>query len=54
VTSSVCRSVTPRQYTTNYQVVYTAIFISVLPLVILYILFRRWFIQGVMAGAVKG
>jgi len=42
------------QYTTNYQVVYTAIFISVLPLVILYVLFRRWFIQGVMAGAVKG
>jgi ABC-type glycerol-3-phosphate transport system permease component len=42
------------QYTTNYQVVYTAIFVSVIPLVVLYILFRRWFIEGVMAGAVKG
>ena len=42
------------QYTTNFQVVYTAIFVSVLPLVVLYIVFRRWFIEGVMAGAVKG
>ena len=42
------------QYTTNYQVVYTAIFVSVIPLLVLYVLFRRWFIQGVMAGAVKG
>lgn len=42
------------QYTTNYQVVYTAIFVSVVPLLVLYIVFRRWFIEGVMAGAVKG
>lgn len=42
------------QYTTNYQVAYTAIFVSILPLVILYIVFRRWFIRGAMAGAVKG
>lgn len=42
------------QYTTNYQVVYTAVFVSIVPLVVLYIVFRRWFIQGVMAGAVKG
>ena len=42
------------QYTTNYQVVYTAIFVSIIPLVVLYFTFRRWFIQGVMSGAVKG
>jgi raffinose/stachyose/melibiose transport system permease protein len=42
------------QYTTNYQVAYTAIFVSILPLVTLYIIFRRWFIRGAMAGAIKG
>jgi raffinose/stachyose/melibiose transport system permease protein len=42
------------QYTTNYQVVYTAIFVSILPLVVLYLAFRRWFIRGALAGAVKG
>lgn len=42
------------KYSTNFQVVFTAIFVSVIPLLVLYILFRRWFIQGVMAGAVKG
>jgi ABC-type glycerol-3-phosphate transport system permease component len=35
-------------------VIYTGVFISVLPLVIVYVVFRRWFISGVMAGAVKG
>jgi ABC-type glycerol-3-phosphate transport system permease component len=42
------------QYTTNFQVIYTGVFVSVLPLVIVYVAFRRWFISGVMAGAVKG
>jgi ABC-type glycerol-3-phosphate transport system permease component len=42
------------QYTTNYQVVYTAIFVSILPLVLVYIFFRRWFIRGLLAGAIKG
>ena len=41
-------------YTTNYQVSYTGIFVSVLPLVLIYILFRDWFIKGAMSGAVKG
>lgn len=41
-------------YTTNYQVSYTGIFISILPLVIIYLLFRNWFIQGAMSGAIKG
>jgi raffinose/stachyose/melibiose transport system permease protein len=41
-------------YTTNYQVSYTGIFVSVLPLLLIYIMFRNWFIRGVMSGAVKG
>ncbi len=42
------------QYTTNYQITYTGVFVSVLPLVVVYLLLRDWFIRGVMAGAVKG
>jgi len=42
------------QYTTNFQVVFTGVFVSILPLVILYLLFRKWFIAGVMEGAIKG
>jgi ABC-type glycerol-3-phosphate transport system permease component len=41
-------------YSTNFQVIYTGVLVSVLPLVIVYIAFRRWFISGVMSGAVKG
>jgi ABC-type glycerol-3-phosphate transport system permease component len=41
-------------YTTNYQVSYTGIFISIIPLVVIYIMFRSWFIRGAMSGAVKG
>lgn len=41
-------------YTTNFQVTYTGIFVSIIPLVIIYILFRNWFIQGAMSGAIKG
>ncbi len=42
------------QYTTNFQVVFTGVFVSILPLVLLYILFRKWFVAGVMEGAIKG
>jgi ABC-type glycerol-3-phosphate transport system permease component len=41
-------------YTTNYQVSYTGIFVSVIPLVLIYIMFRNWFIRGAMSGAIKG
>jgi ABC-type glycerol-3-phosphate transport system permease component len=41
------------QYTTNYQVSFTGIFISIVPLIIVYILFRHWFIEGAMSGAIK-
>lgn len=41
-------------YTTNYQVSFTGIFVSVLPLVLIYIMFRDWFVRGAMSGAIKG
>ena len=41
-------------YTTNYQVSYTGIFVSVLPLIFIYFMFRNWFIEGAMSGAIKG
>jgi ABC-type glycerol-3-phosphate transport system permease component len=42
------------QFSTNYQVIYACVFASVIPLVIVYIIFRRFFVEGVMAGAIKG
>jgi raffinose/stachyose/melibiose transport system permease protein len=42
------------QFSTNYQVIYACVFASVVPLVIVYVIFRRFFVEGVMAGAVKG
>ncbi len=42
------------QFSTNYQVIYSAIFASIIPLAVLYLIFRRFFVEGVMAGAVKG
>jgi len=42
------------QFSTNFQVIYSAIFASVVPMVIVYLLFRRLFVEGVMAGAIKG
>lgn len=42
------------QYTTNFRVVFTGVFVSIIPLVIIYFLFRKWFISGVLEGAVKG
>ncbi len=41
-------------YSSNYQVIYTGVFLSILPLLVVYILFHRLFVQGAMAGAVKG
>ncbi len=42
------------QFSTNFQVIYSGIFASIVPLVIVYILFRSYFVEGVMAGAIKG
>jgi ABC-type glycerol-3-phosphate transport system permease component len=42
------------QFSTNFQVIYSAIFASVIPLVLVYLMFRRMFVQGALAGAIKG
>ncbi len=42
------------QFSTNFQVIYAAILSSVIPLVAVYLAFRKLFVQGVLAGAVKG
>ncbi|MCS6825275.1 MAG: carbohydrate ABC transporter permease [Caldilinea sp.] len=42
------------QFSTNFQLIYSAILASIVPLVLVYLLFRRFFVEGVMAGAIKG
>ena len=42
------------EYQTNFQMQYAAILASVVPLIVLYLIFRRFFIEGVMSGAIKG
>ncbi len=42
------------QFSTNFQVIYAAIVASVVPIILVYLVFRRFFVEGVMAGAVKG
>jgi ABC-type glycerol-3-phosphate transport system permease component len=42
------------QFSTNFQVIYAAMFASVIPLVLVYLMFRRMFVQGALAGAIKG
>jgi ABC-type glycerol-3-phosphate transport system permease component len=42
------------QNTTNFQAIYTTIFVSIVPLVLVYLMFRQWFIRGALAGAIKG
>lgn len=41
-------------YSTNFQIIYTGVFVSVMPLLLVYLLLRRLFIRSVMAGAIKG
>lgn len=45
---------TAGQFSTNFQVIYSGIFASVVPLVVVYLMFRSFFVEGVMSGAIKG
>ncbi|MGC8878738.1 MAG: carbohydrate ABC transporter permease [Anaerolineae bacterium] len=45
---------TAGQFSTNFQVIYSGVFASILPLLVVYLIFRRFFVEGVMAGAIKG
>jgi ABC-type glycerol-3-phosphate transport system permease component len=42
------------EYRTNFQMQYATLLASIVPLAVVYLIFRRFFIQGVMAGAIKG
>ncbi|TDQ41219.1 carbohydrate ABC transporter permease [Aureibacillus halotolerans] len=42
------------QYATNYPMLFTGVIISSLPMVLVYIFLQRYFVAGMMAGAVKG
>lgn len=42
------------QYSTNYQIIYSGVFISILPLFIIYLVFQKRFVSNLLAGAVKG
>jgi ABC-type glycerol-3-phosphate transport system permease component len=41
-------------YRTNFQMVYASVLASILPLALVYLVFRRFFIHGVLSGAIKG
>jgi raffinose/stachyose/melibiose transport system permease protein len=41
-------------YSTNFQIIFTGVFVSVLPLLLVYLLLRKLFVRSVMSGAIKG
>jgi raffinose/stachyose/melibiose transport system permease protein len=41
-------------YSTNFQIIFTGVFVSVMPLLLIYLLLRGLFVRSVMAGAIKG
>lgn len=44
----------PTQHGTDYGPLNAFIFMSAIPVLIVYLLFQRYFVQGALAGAVKG
>lgn len=42
------------QFSTNFQAIYTGLFVSMIPILIVYLVFQKLFVQSAMAGAVKG
>ena len=42
------------RFNTNVTATFAGLFISTLPLLIIYIVFQRFFIRGLLAGAIKG
>lgn len=45
---------TAGQFSTNFQVIYAAVFASVIPMVLIFLMFRNWFVKGALVGAIKG
>ena len=42
------------QFSTNFQAMYAGLFLSILPMLIIYLVFQKLFIKAALAGAVKG
>ena len=42
------------QFATNYQVIYTGLFLTILPIVIVYFIFQKFFVKAALSGALKG
>lgn len=42
------------EYATNYPLLFSGVVLSSLPIVIMYFIFQRYFIEGMAAGGVKG
>lgn len=42
------------QYVSNYPVLFAGLTMSSLPVMVVYLVFQRYFVKGIMAGAVKG
>lgn len=41
-------------YSTNFQAIYSGLVFSVIPLIVLYLLFQDLFVNSIMAGSIKG
>lgn len=42
------------EFATNYQVIYTGLFLTILPIVVVYFLFQKFFVKAALSGALKG
>ena len=47
-------SFTGGAFATNFQAIYSSLFISFIPIFLVYLIFRKLFVRSLMAGAVKG
>ncbi len=41
-------------YTTNYEAIFSGLLLSLIPILLIYLVFQRMFVRSAMAGAVKG
>lgn len=42
------------EFATNFQVIYTGLFLTILPIVLLYFVFQKFFVRAALSGALKG
>lgn len=42
------------QYGNPWELIFPAVFVTIIPIIIIYILLQKWIINGVIEGAVKG